>query len=93
MLLLVQRIFDGLAVLLEHQHIEQGQVGGIVPYRVFDKKDGTHSHIKDVVLGIEAVLQQLDYGNQQVGGIVPPEDIVDIGFVAVLDVTVYLLRV
>ena len=93
LLLLVQRILYSLAVLLEHQHIEQRQVGGIVSDRVFDQQNGPDSHIEDIVLGIEAVLEQLDNGNQQVSGIVPPENIVDMGLVAVLYVTVYLLRV
>ena len=42
-LLLVQGLFQKLRTLLEHQFVERGQIGGIIPYRVLHQQYGLHS--------------------------------------------------
>ena len=79
LLLLVERVLDGFAVLLEHQRVEQRQVGGIVAYGVLDQQDGAHPAHEAVEVGVELVLEQLDDGDDEVGGVVPAEDIVYAG--------------
>ena len=76
-LLLVQGLFQKLRTLLEHQFVERGQIGGIIPYRVLHQQYGLHSGGKDVGIGVHPVLKQLDYGEDKVGVAVPGKDIVD----------------
>ena len=84
LLALVQGVLDGIHVLLEHQLVEFRQICGIVAHRVFHQKDCLHAALEYVMFGVERVFQQLDDGQEQVGRIVPAEDIVDGRGVAVV---------
>ena len=91
LLLLVERIQDGGAVLLEHQFVQQGQVCGVITDRIFHQQDALHTASQNVVLGVHAVFQQLDDGNDKVRTAVPAEDVVDGGAVVLLHLPVNLL--
>ena len=90
LLFLVERVPHRLAVLLEHQLVQQRQIGRIVTHGILHQQDDAGPHLQAVVLGVEAVLQQLDDGNEHIGAVVPAEHVIDPGVVAFGDVAVDL---
>ena len=85
LLLLVERILYGLHILLEHQFIKQRQISGIVPDRIFYKQDSPYSHVQNVVVGIEFILEKLDNGNYHVRAVVPVEYVIYVRSVPLFD--------
>ena len=92
LLLLVERISYRDTILLQHQFIYSGQIGRIVANRVLDKQNSLNTHIEDIVLGIHTILQQLDNRNNQVGRVIPAEDVVDARGITLLNLAINLLR-
>ena len=92
LLFFVEGVAHGGAVLLEDEFVEERKVGGIVAHGVFDQQDDAGAHLQAVVLGVELVFEELDDGDEDVRGVVPAEDIVDAGVVALDDVAVDFLR-
>ena len=90
-LLFVEGVPDGGHVLLEHQLIEKGKIGGVVAHRVFYQQDALHAALEDVGGGIHAVFQQFDDGNDKVCASVPVEDVVHGRVVSSLQLAVDLL--
>ena len=90
LLLLVEGVADGDAVLVQHQFVEQRQVSRIIAHAVLHQHDGAHPFFEDVVRRVHAVLYQLDDRDDEVGGVVPVKEIVDVALVVLLDTVVYL---
>ena len=92
LLLLVERLFEKLSALLQHQLINCGQVGRVITDRIFDQQDRLHAHPENIVVGVHPVLDQLDDRQDQVGVAVPAEDIVNRRTVFALYAAVNILR-
>ena len=90
LLLLIERVTDGITVLAQNQTVKRRQVTGIITYRVLYEKNGTNTLLQDVMLSIHAVLKQFDDGNDKVCGVVPAEKPVNGRCVMILDAVVYL---
>ena len=73
LLLLVQCLFQKFCTLPEYEPVKFGKVSGIITYGIFNQKDSLHTDFEDVVLCIEHVLEQLDYGDDKVRISVPAE--------------------
>ena len=65
-LVLVEGLGREEARLGEDELIDNRQYRRVEAHRVLDKEYHLHAHAVDVVLGVELVLEQLDYGQQQV---------------------------
>ena len=76
LLVFVHGVKDGIRVLLKDKLIQEGEVCGIVPHGVFHKKDCLDAAFQDVGGGVHAVFQKLYYGNYEIRGAVPVEDVV-----------------
>ena len=90
LLLLVERIADGDGVLLENEFVEQRQIGRVVPHGVLDQHDRPYALVEDIVLGVETVLYQFDDGDNQVGGVIPVKEIINLALVLLLEASVHL---
>ena len=93
LLALVQGVADGFAVLQEDEAVQLGEVGGVVADRVLHEEDALDPVLEDVHGRVPAVLQELDDGDDEVRGVVPAEDAVEMAQVVVLHLPVDLLRV
>ena len=91
LLVLVEGVAGGVHVLLEHQFVKQGKIGGVVAHAVFHQQYALYARAQDVVGGVQAVLQQFDYGYYEVRTAAPVEDIVQAGVVFALHLPVNLL--
>ena len=91
LLVLVEGVAHGIHVLLEHQLVQQRQVGGVISDRIFYQQNALHAALEDVLRGVHAVFQQLDDGNDEVCAAVPVEDMVDVAEVPPLQLPVHLL--
>ena len=90
LLLLVQRISYRDTILLQYQFVQQRQVCRIVTYTVFDQQNSTHSLIENVVLCIHPILNQLDDRDNQIRGIIPVKQVVDIRLIHLLHASIHL---
>ncbi len=91
LLALVEGVADGLAVLKEDQAVQLRQVSGVVPDGILHEEDALHTVLQDVHRCVPAVFQELDDGDDQVRGVVPAEDAVEVARVPVLHLPVNLL--
>ena len=92
LLLLVERLFEKLLALLEHEFVDRGQIGRVVFDRVLDQQDRLHAGAQNVAVGVHAVFDQLDDRQDQVGVAVPVENVVDAGGVLPLEPPVQVAR-
>ena len=91
LLAFVQGVPDGLAVLQEDQAVQLGEIGGVITDRILHQKDTLDSVLQDVHRRVPAVLQQLDDGDDEVRGVVPAEDAVEMAAILVFHLPVDLL--
>ena len=92
LLALVERVPDGFAVLQEDEAVQLGEIDGVEADRVLHQEDALHAVLQDVHGRVPAVLQELDDGDDQVRGVVPAEDAVEMAQVMALHLLVDLLR-
>ena len=90
LLLLVECIADSDGILLQDKFVEQWQIGGIVTNGVFHQQDGAYAFLKDIVLGIQAILYQFNDCNDEVRRVVPVEQIIDVRFILLINTAVNL---
>ena len=77
-------------ILLQHQFVQEGKVGRVITYRVLNQQNALHSPFQDVRIGVQAVFQQLDNGQDQIGGTAPAEGVVDMAAVLLTHLAPYL---
>ena len=70
--------------LPQDELVERGQYRRVEAHRVLDEQYHLYAHLRDVVLGVHLVLDELDDGHQQVDVAQPRKHIVDPGEVLVL---------
>ncbi len=75
--MLIQGFFQEFRALLEYKFVEFRQIGRIVAHGVFDKQNDLHANSKYVILGVDAVFEQFDYGHYKVRVSIPAEHVVD----------------
>ena len=92
LLALVEGVPDGFAVLQEDEAVQFGEVDGVEADRVLHQEDALHAVLQDVHGRVPAVLQELDDRDDQVRGVVPAEDAVEMAQVVTLHLLVDLLR-
>ena len=92
LLAFVQGVADGRVVLLDDETVQFGQIRGVVSDRILHQQDALDAVLQDVHGGVPAVLQELDDGDDEVRGVVPAEDAVEMSHVPVLHLLVDLLR-
>ena len=92
LLALVEGVPDGFAVLQEDETVQLGEIDGVEADRVLHQEDALHAVLQDVHGRVPAVLQELDDGDDQVRGVVPAEDAVEMAQVVALHLLVDLLR-
>ena len=75
-LLFIERFFQEFRTLLENEFVQLRKICGIIPDRIFHKKNGLHTDFVYVMLRIDPVLEQLDYSYDKVGISMPAEHVV-----------------
>ena len=90
LLVFVECIVECGYILLQHQFVQEGKVGRVITHRVLYQQDALHSPFQYVRIGVQAVFQQLDNGQDQIGGAAPAEGVVDMAAVLLTHLAPYL---
>ena len=93
LLLLVESVANCGTVLVENDIVERRQIGRVVAHGILDQQYSLYAAAEDIVVGVHLVLEKLDDGDYEVGGVIPAEDTVDIGSIRLRYLAEYLLGV
>ena len=91
LLLLVERIADSYGVLVKNQFVEKRQVRRVITHGIFHQENCANTFIKDIVFRIQAVLYQFDDSDDEIRGVIPVEEIIDVRAVVLLNAVINLL--